>query len=454
MTAPSTDSTAGASFAAARRDMLKVTPTLIGLSIFAIMCGLYVGDHGLYLAILRATGMLPQNIAFIDSQFIYAAKKCWDLGYNVYKEVPCYPIPGQYSYSPLWLRLAFLPDDNDVSRISIGIVTDILFILSIATLPSVRSWREAVLMTMALISTAVIFALERNNVDVWMFLLVVAGGHLLTRTHHRRWAGYALFLIAGLLKYYPITLLALAIKEKPRQFFALMAVAGFTGGAFLFCYYPEIAASFANVPRNSPFGDMIGITNLPRTIAAMAATYTASPGAPNPLMAPSLRLILTGLLIFLAVRMSRRSGFVSAWAQLPASDKIWLVIGCTIMSGCYLMVQNVSYRLIYMLIALSGLLALRRASTDARTTELITLAAILIVPTMWMEGMRHWADIAARDLHLGQENRNLVFFLAWLFRELIWLYLATVMLAIVTAFITHSPCTQWLARNPIRQSPR
>jgi hypothetical protein len=429
--------------------MLRITPTLIGISIFAIMSALYLGDHGLYLAILRAAGISPQNIAFIDSQFLYAAKKCWDLGYDVYKEVPCYPIPGQYSYSPLWLRLPFLPADNDTSRVSIGLVTDILFILSIATLPAVRSRRETMLMTMALVSSAVIFALERNNVDVWMFLLVIAGGHLLTRTDHRRWAGYALFLLAGLLKYYPITLLTLALKEKPKQLLAVMAVTGCIGAAFLFHYHSEIVASFANIPRNSPFGDMVGIVNLPRTIATMASTYTASPSTPNPIIAPSLRLVLTALLAFSAIRMSRRAGFVSAWAQLPASGKVWLVIGCTVMSGCYFIAQNVSYRLIYLLIVLSGLFAFRRASTDARTTELITLAAILIVPTMWMEGLRHWADIAIRQFHIGHANRNLVVFLVWLFRELTWLYLATIMLAIVTAFITHSPFIQRVARNTV-----
>lgn len=452
MIAPSTaPAPTRTSRAALRRGLVRFVPVLIGIAVFAFMSGLYAADHQLYLAILRAVGMSPQNIAFIDSQFLYAAKKCWDLGYNVYKEVPCYPIPGQYSYSPLWLRLDFLPDDNDVSRISIGMATDILFILSVATLPSPRTWRESVLMTMALVSTSVIFALERNNVDVWMFLLIVAAGHLLTSTGHRRWTGYGLFLLAGLLKYYPITLLILAIKEKPKQFLAIMAMAGCIGGAFLFLYHSEIANSFANVPRHHPFGDMVGIINLPLTIATMTPAFTNSSSTPNSLITPSLRLILTGLLVVLAIRMSRRPGFVSAWRQLPASDKIWLSIGCIVMSGCYLMAQNVSYRLIYMLITLSGLLAFRRTSTEARTRELITLAAVLIVPTMWMEGIRHWVDIAIRQFHIGHADGVLIVFLAWLFRELTWLYLATIMLAIVAESIMQSPCIQKFTRNTFRR---
>lgn len=290
------------------------------------MSGLYISDHELYWALLRAAGTLPQNIAFIDSQFIYAAKKCLDLGYNVYNAVPCYPIPGKYSYSPLWLQLAFLPDDMDAARISIGIATEILFILSIATLPPVRSPRETILMTMALVSTAVLFALERNNVDVWMFLLAMAGGNLLIRAGRARWAAYGVFLLADLLKYYAVTLLVLALKEKPKQCLAVMSVTGCIGAVFLLHYHSEIAASFANVPYNSPFGDMIGIVNLPRTIATMASTYTTHPGVANPFIAPALRLILTRLLAFLATRMSRRSGIISAWGQLLAPDRIRLVI--------------------------------------------------------------------------------------------------------------------------------
>ena len=428
---------------------IPAAPALIGISVFAIVSGLYVSDPALYLSLMRAVGIPPWRFAFIDSQFMYAARKCWDLGYYVYDGVPCYAIPGKYSYSPLWLRLPFLPS-NDAARVPLGMATDVLFILSIATLPTARSLREAALMTMALVSTAVFFALERNNIDVWMFLLVLAGGHLLIRANPSRWAAYGIFLLAGLLKYYPVTLLILALRETPKQCLAVISIAGCVGGAFVFLYYPEVVASLANVPSGIPFGDMVGIVNLPSTIAIAISGFTANPGMPNPAISFSLRLVLTGSIVYSAARISQRSAFISSWAQLPTPAKTWLVIGCTVMFGCYILVQSVSYRLIYLLIVLSGLLAFRRVSTDVPVTNKITLAAILIVPAMWMEGIRHWADIAIQQFHIGKVAAYIIVTATWLFRELTWLYLATIMLSVVIQFVMHSPCTRRLVRNPVQ----
>ena len=68
-----------------------------------------------------------------------------------------------------------LPSDT-AARVPIGVTTGLLLLISIAWLPPARSCRDAVLLSLATVSTMVWFALERNNIDVWIYLLIFVGG--------------------------------------------------------------------------------------------------------------------------------------------------------------------------------------------------------------------------------------------------------------------------------------
>jgi hypothetical protein len=426
----------------AGQSFLRWLPTCLGLCAFAVMTFLYASDRQLYLETLRIAGIRPWNFAFIDSEYVYAVKRCWELGYDIYSSIPCYELPLHFPYSPLWPRIPFLPDDKDAARIPIGLTTDILFILSIATLPPARSWRGALLMSMALISTAVFFALERNNVDVWIFLTIILGGHLLNRHDAARWMAYPIFLVAGLLKYYPITLLGLGLRERPRQTLAIFLLAICSVSVFGFYYFPEIAKSVGNVPEGSPFGDLVGIKNLPRAVAIMASTFTAHPGRPDPIITFVLYWTVVALVCLGGARLSGQPGFATAWSTSQEVERSWLVIGSVVMCGCYLAGENISYRLIYLLIVLPGILALYRAAKDSRLRRKMAAASILIVCAMWMEGIRHWTDLASRRLGFGQTFGNEAVSIVWMLREAAWLYLAATMLAVLFTFIRQSTCNQ------------
>ena len=415
-----------------RPSLLRFAPSAVGLIAFAAMALLYQWNHALYLSILRAVGMGPWRYPFLDGEFMYAMKQCWLQGVDVYQAVPCDVVPGnKMAYSPLWQRLPMLPSDT-AARVPIGLVTDLLLLISISFLPPARSWRDAILMALATLSTMVVFALERNNIDVWIYLLIFAGGLLFGAKFLSRCVSYALFLLAGLLKYYPMILFLLALRESPRRFWAIGLSSFAVLVLFVLGFWQELREAMPNVPGGSPFGDMVGVVNIPLMVSQLAwPTHQAAT------MARLLcALVLIAVLLVSAYRLAARRDFAAGFARLPESESIWLVIGCLVMGGCYFLIQSVGYRGVYLLLVLSGLLALRRVSGDSALRDELGHITLAVVAIMWMEGVRHWADALARGL-TGSEAPN-VELAVWLIRELLWLYLARAMVAVVMSHVAQS----------------
>jgi hypothetical protein len=413
--------------------LLRFAPSVAGLIAFAAMSSLYEWNYALYLEILKGVGVRPWRYPFLDGEFMYAMKQCWLQGVDVYKAVPCDVVPGnKMAYSPLWQRLPMLPSDT-AARVPIGLVTDLLLLLSISFLPPARSWRDAVLLSLATLSTMVCFALERNNIDVWIYLLIFGGGLLFGGNFLSRCFSYLLFMLAGLLKYYPMILFLMALRERPQRFWVI-ALSSF-GGLILFVmvFWQELREVMPNVPTSSPFGDMVGVVNIPLFVAQLP--WWPTPGA-SAIAQLLCRLCLVALIMISAYRLAARPDFAASFARLPEVESVWLVIGCLVMGGCYLLIQSVGYRGVYLLPALSGLLALRQFTDDSPLRNELGRVTIAVVAIMWMEGVRLWAGALA--LTLGGSPAPRIELTVWIIREVLWLYLARVMVAVLISHVAQS----------------
>src|SRR6266851_6318373 len=98
-------------------------------------------------------------------------------------------------------------------------------------------------------SPMVFFGLERGNVDVIIFIMLVVTGVLSAGPLANRILSYALILLAGLLKFYPLIVLSTALRERARTFFAIAAVAGLIVVGFVYRFREELAAPLGEVPR-------------------------------------------------------------------------------------------------------------------------------------------------------------------------------------------------------------
>src|SRR5207249_3774054 len=115
----------------------------------------------------------------------------------------------------------------------------------------------------ATVSTMVVFAVERANPDILLFLLALAAGLFAEGRLTARLFGYGLALLAALIKYYPIVLLILVCRERVAVGLAIIAAALLL---LLLCwaeYRVEIARGLPNIPRGAYNGDLFAAQNLP-----------------------------------------------------------------------------------------------------------------------------------------------------------------------------------------------
>jgi len=241
----------------------RVLPAAIAGLTFLGMAGLYLaGQKSIYDEILRAWGVDPYKFPFVDTETILSAVRCLRAGVDVIAVNPCDPLRRVFDYSPLWLLLAKFPV-TEAWLVPAGLFVDITFLLSLLLLPAGRNTSATMLIILGVLSTSVAFGVERANNDLVLFALASVAAALASRTPVLRLIGYAAAMMAGLLKYFPMSLLALTTQERPGRFFAVAAASVAVLALFMATLGDDFIRGVAVTPTGGWFGDMFGWTQLP-----------------------------------------------------------------------------------------------------------------------------------------------------------------------------------------------
>jgi hypothetical protein len=99
-------------------------------------------------------------------------------------------------------------------------------------------------------------------------------------------------------------------------------------------------------------------------------------------------------------------------------------------AGCFFANQNIDYRGIYFVLAMPGLLLLRRSARDIEVRQFLARMIMAVLFIVWEPVWRTAVHAAAFAL-LGDGLRARVEVLCWLGRELVWWWLITGLVAIV-----------------------
>src|SRR5579862_7963076 len=190
----------------------RATPACVALCSFLAVSAIYLLDHtDAYRAILYAWGIVPFEFPFVDISGPLAAWDCTRLGIDVIEHNPCDVLDRGYTYSPLWMSGSFIPLGTGATGI-VGWALGLLFILSLTLVPPARRPWELALVVLATNSTMVVFAVERANQDIILFMLALCTGFLAGGVLPARLFAYLTALFAASLKYYPLTLLILSLR--------------------------------------------------------------------------------------------------------------------------------------------------------------------------------------------------------------------------------------------------
>ena len=391
---------------------------------------------------LRALGVEPGVIPFLDTHAVLAAAECQRRGLDVYQVNPCDVLGRVHVYSPLWLTL--VPSMGAAATPSVGIALDVLFILSLALVVRAHGRAPLAILALAAFSPMTLYALERANIDLVIFLLVLGAG-VLQAAAARRWRlwSYAVLVGAALLKYYPAVLLVLVARECRRD--AVLVLGGAVAALALFVagYRDVLGQALANMSKLSTglsfYTDSFSARNLPFGLAR---------GLPQLHGAAVLfALALLALLSFFALARMWRTAVLldTAGIDWTASEMRFAAIGSLLVTGCFFAAQNVNYRGVFLLFVLPGLLQLRdkTASAAARRLRSRLIAAVLFV--MWDEFFRRGLLVVT-----GGRPGDRLPMLFWLLRELVWWWLIAGLAAIALCYVIRLPLLRdgavWLGR--------
>ena len=396
-----------------------------GIALLALFGVLYTTDTPLYSHVLTWFMSRPFSHPFIDWEWIPSAVECWQRGVDVYVDNTCYQTiaHGRHNYSPLWLRMTFLPyGARWVAPFGLGIGA--LFFASLAALPPPRRVAGFLVTALATFSSLTAFAVERANVDLIMFVLTVAAAVCWAGPLRWRLAGYGIIVLAGLLKFYPFVLLILALRERPRVFAGICAATLVTLAAFGLTFGDELRHISA-VPGGIYFEDRFAAVNLPYGLS-LIATGSAAPAA----LPRAVLLLLTLAAVLRAASLSHRLRLDIALAAMPKREAGLLVAGAVLICACFFAGQNIGYRAIMLLLTLPGLLWLASCpeSRSGRGTFVATGCAVVLV--MWA--------LAIRSVAESLSGGAAMVFGHWLINELAWWWVVSVLLAVPIGFVRGS----------------
>ena len=139
---------------------------------------------------------------------------------------------------------------------------------------------------------------------------------------------------------------------------------------------------------------------------------------------------------------------------------MFLIIGSTLLVGCFFAGQSVGYRGIYLLLVLPGLLAIVRDTADPALRKTVMGTAIVLIFIMWGEFFR--TELLAQIHHSTDpgivNGLSALYSIVWLVRELAWWWLVSVMTTILIDFLAQSETVlglgqlsrRYLAQPPAR----
>jgi hypothetical protein len=352
-------------------------------------------------------------LPFFDLAGVLSWAQCHAQGIDVFVRNPCDPMARLFNYGPGSLLPFGSPDDT----LAAGAVLDSVFLLMVALILRPATGGEFAIALLAAFSHAVFLAVERANLDIAIFILVMAGALLPQRRLGGRLAFYATALLGGFIKFYPMALLVLIWRERPRLLLALSMASLVCIAGFLFWYGDDAARALALLPVDD---NQTGGPVLPHLLAMQI-------DMPD-VWALLYIFLLAGTLVLSILALSRLGSLLQPidWNQ---PSYMLMLTGMVMTLGCFLTGTSYDYRFIFLLPVLPGLMALRRAAPDRAARRILGMAVGLVCICLWYYGV-----CLSVPYFLGVPLLPILYV-----HELLWWALIVILAAILIGFAGRSP---------------
>jgi hypothetical protein len=325
-----------------------------------------------YFLLLLALGGQPEwdrlgvpdlQPSFADLRSVTSAWECDRAGTPVLPVNPCDPYGDRpANYPRLWLAPSGLGLGQG-STVALGVASAALFFVALLYVLARGRARGPLLCAAIAISPGVMFAVERGNVDLLLFALVALALALFRGSAAARAASHALFLLAAMLKLFPVFAWGVLARQPRRAAIASCLV---LGSAFA-VYVAVIADTIREIARVAPqeVGLSYGADVLFDSLGAGdAATWIA--------------LVVAGVAIALLAR--GRPGAAAAGDEFAVDA---FVAGAGVYVASFALWHNFDYRMIFLLLALPQL-TIWAGERDRSPVPAPRLMVGALVATLWL----------------------------------------------------------------------
>ena len=345
-------------------------------------------------------GVEPADKSFADLRSVTSAWDCVRKGIQPFPHNPCDPFHRPYNYPRIWDqfgRVGLGQGDTVPLGIAMAIV---FFVAALAVTGPLKLWEGGVYGA-ALISPAVMLGVERGNVDILLFALIVLGLVLLRRN---AWAGAAPIVLAGILKYYPA--FAGVVLVRLRRRWPAAIVSAVILAAYAVATLNDIRTLRHVVPRVVVNSYGAGVV-----VEALRLAHVSWVQSAAEVRYVRLAVIALGLLLALGFLLVGRAGGTVDERRL---DAFWS--GSAIYLATYVFESNFDYRLVFLLLCIPQLCAWARRGGAPAPWPAAALGALLV--TLWLSSAQPPLPFGLQTWYVGlafppEEVLNWLLF-AWL----------------------------------------
>jgi hypothetical protein len=315
-------------------------------------------------------GVQPLRIPYGDLRSVTSAWECTRRGVDVMAANPCDPYHRPANYPGIWMAPSHLGLGVG-DTVALGrILAAPFFIAVFAVLSSSARPLDAVVYGAAVCSPAVMLGVERGNVDILLFALVVLAVLLYRRGGRVPW-GHALILFAAVLKLFPIFAAGVLLRASRRSLIGLGVVLG-AFAIYCLAILDELRVIWRVTPRPSEYA--YGI----RLFSEWLASHVLSLGATH-LRVWDIDVVLLVLVSMFIVRRRLRLRPESHDAS-ARRDLDLFVAGAGVYVLTYVLFRSYEYRLAFLLLTVPQIL---RWAHERRLLGAIPLVALLA--TLWFD---------------------------------------------------------------------
>jgi Glycosyltransferase family 87 len=317
---------------------------------------------------------------FFDARNVAAAVECSRLGHDPLVDNPCDPWGRVMFYPRVWLVLRWTGLEQRHTLL-FGVVVITVFLVLLLLLFGRLSVVEGLVVAVAVCSPAVMFAVERANMD-----LVVFSGLALSALVWRRgsaraeFVAVALVLLMAVAKLYPAVALLAFLPTRRRSTRVAAAVAVLVFVLYAVATREDVAtiSSTATQGQYYSYGARILLGELYHGV--LGEQWGGSRALAQVMVL--LAAVVLGLALWLWLRhRSRRSAEGEPVPEMPeTSDLIAFRMGALVYVGTFVAGNSFDYRLVCLLLTLPYLLRwpLHRGSAEPATLPRVAAAVVLV----------------------------------------------------------------------------